>query len=276
LNQPALLSECMVLNERHVMGTTTIKRAILLSLCLAATLSLAACATAKSPVGVGAGNGHPASPTAAAARVAATPSATSGAASDSAAPQATAWLAASEIPFGATYTWSLVAGNGSSAPIGTSEGKGVYYVSPDTVFQAITSCGDPSLLMSNILGARQRLFDPTTGALRDQAGQWISSYPDAAAAQAAWHGLQAAYAGCRAHEPSPQITLTETAQNQDGMAWFDSTKGAIADLAPYIHEYFVLNENEIAYVFVRGSGPALAATPDDAQVLATIAQHLSS
>jgi hypothetical protein len=161
-------------------------------------------------------------------------------------------------------------------PIGTPEGNDVYYVSPETVFQAITSCGDPSLLLGNTLGARQRQFTPTSGVLQDQAGQWISSYPDAAAALTAWQRLQSAYAQCPSHEGLSQITLTETAQSQDGMAWFHSTHGAVVDLAPYIHEYFVLHANEVAYVYVEGGGSALAATPDDALVLATIAQHLNA
>jgi hypothetical protein len=185
---------------------------------------------------------------------------------------------ASEIPFGATYNWSLFTGSaGGSTPIGTATGNGVYYVSPDTVFQGITSCGSPSLLLGTSLAAWQRQFEPTSGALRDQAGQWISVYPDAAAAQAAWHGLQAAYAGCLAQEGNPQITLTETAQSQDAMAWFHhNNNGAIIDMAIYVHEYFVLHENQIAYVYVEGGGPALAATPNDAQVLAIIAQHLNA
>jgi hypothetical protein len=200
-----------------------------------------------------------------------------GAASASSAPPASAWLAASEIPFGATYSWSLFTGNGNSAPIGTAEGNGVYYVSPDTVFQGITSCGSPSLLLSTPLGARQRQFEPTSGALRDQAGQWISSYPDAAVAQAAWHRLQAAYAACPAQAGNLPITLTETAQTPDAMAWFHSTNGArFGDRPPYAHEYFVLHETQIAYLYVEGAGPALATTPNDAQVLAAITRHLNA
>jgi hypothetical protein len=103
------------------------------------------------------------------------------------------------------------------------------------------------------------------------------SYPDVTAAQAAWRGLQAAYAGCLAQEGVPQITLTETAQTQDAMAWFHSTNGdMVGSIAPYAHEYFVLHENQIAYLFVEGAGPALATAPDDAQVLATIEAHLNA
>jgi hypothetical protein len=58
------------------------------------------------------------------------------------------------------------------------------------------------------------------------------------------------------------------------MAWFHRNQRAVPDLAPYTHEYFVLHENEIAYVYVRGGGPALATTPDDGQALASIARHL--
>jgi hypothetical protein len=46
-------------------------------------------------------------------------------------------------------------------------------------------------------------------------------------------------------------------------------------MAHYVHEYFVLHENQIAYLYVEGGGPALAATPNDAQVLAIIARHLN-
>jgi hypothetical protein len=261
------------------MRTTTIRRGILLSLCLAVALTVAACAATTQPGSAGPVTSHavPPAPTHPASPAAVTRSATPGAGSASSAPPASAWLASSEIPFGATYAWSLFTGNGSLTPIGTADGDGVYYVSPDTVFQAITSCGSPSLLLGSSLGDWQRQFKPTSGALEDQAGQWISSYPDAATAQAAWHGLQAAYAGCLAQEGVPQITLTETAQTQDAMAWFHSTNGStVGDLAPYTHEYFVLHQNQIAYLYVEGSGPALAATPDDAHVLATIVQHLSA
>jgi hypothetical protein len=197
-------------------------------------------------------------------------------ASGSSPPRASAWLAASEIPFNATYSWSLFSGDGNEVPIGTAEGNGVFYVSPETVFQAITSCGDPSLILSQPLGAWQRQFTPAAGALRDEAGHWISSYPSATAAQAAWQQLQAAYQGCLAQKSNPEITLTETAQTQDAMAWFHSNHGELPDLAPYVHEYFVLHENEIAYVYVQGAGPALATDPDDAQVLATITGHLTA
>jgi hypothetical protein len=96
------------------------------------------------------------------------------------------------------------------------------------------------------------------------------------AAQAAWQRLQAAYAGCQAREGNPQITVTETAQARDAMAWFHSTNGEmVGSLAPYSHEYFVLRGTEIAYVYVDGGGSALATTPDDAQVLAVIARHLN-
>ncbi len=191
-------------------------------------------------------------------------------------PPAAAWLMASEMPFNSTHSWSLFAGNANSAPIGTPEGNGVYYVSPNTVFQAITTCGDPSLILGQPLGAWQRIFKPTSGDSLDQAGQWISSYPDATAAQAAWQQLRAAYAGCLAQESNPQITLTETSQTLDTMAWFHSTNGeTVGSLAPYSHEYFALHQNEISYVYVEGGGSALATTPDDSQVLATIARHLN-
>jgi hypothetical protein len=66
------------------MRTITIRRGILLSLCLAATLSMAACTTGKPPSSAGSGTGHmvpPAAshtPTHAASPPAATPSATPG------------------------------------------------------------------------------------------------------------------------------------------------------------------------------------------------------
>ena len=162
-------------------------------------------------------------------------------------------------------------------PIGGAEGNGVFYVSPDTVFQAITSCGSPSLIIGSPLGARQRQFHPTSGALLDQAGQWITSYPDAAAAQAGWRRLQAAYAACPAQKGDLAITLTETAHTPDATAWFQSTNGKrYGDIAPYSHEYFVLHGTQIAYVYVEGAGPALAATPNDAQVLSAITRHLNA
>jgi hypothetical protein len=216
------------------------RKGMLVSIGLLVTVSVAACTASKAPGSAEPDNGHTATATVAASPAAATPSVTPGAASASSAPPASAWLAASEIPFGTTYGWSLDTGNANSAPIGTAEGNGVYYVSPDTVFQAITSCGSPSLLLSTPLGARQRLFEPTSGALRDLAGQWISSYPDA-------------------------------------MAWFHSTNGKrFGDVAPYAHEYFVLHETKIAYLYVEGAGPALATTPNDAQVLAAITRHLNA
>jgi hypothetical protein len=243
---------------------------------LLVTVSVAACTAGKAP-GAGPDNGHTTAATAAASTPAATPSVTPGTASASSAPPASAWLAASEIPFGATYSWSLFTGKGGSVPIGTAEGNAVYYVSPDTVFQGITSCGSPSLILGTPLGARQRSFEPTAGALRDQAGQWISSYPDATLARAAWHRLQAAYAACSAQAGDLPITLTETAHTPDAMAWFHSTNGArFGDIAPYAHEYFVWHETQIAYLFVEGAGPALATTPNDAQVLAAITRHLSA
>jgi hypothetical protein len=252
---------------------------MLVGLGCAAMLSMAACTAGKPAGRAGQSRTVPpaASATHAATPRASLPSATPGAASAAAAPPASAWLAAAEIPFGATYNWSLDTGSANSVPIGTAEGNGVYYVSPDTVFQEITSCGSPSLLLGTSVAAWQRLFNPTTGALLDQAGQWVVSYPDATAAQAAWRGLQAAYAGCLAQEGVPQITLTETAQTQDAMAWFHSTNGdMVGSIAPYAHEYFVLHENQIAYLFVEGAGPALATAPDDAQVLATIEAHLNA
>src|SRR5215469_3435826 len=210
------------------------RRGMLVSIGLLVTVSVAACTASKAPGSAEPGNSHTATATVAASSSAATPSVTPGASSASSAPQASAWLAASEIPFGATYSWSLDTGNANGGPIGTAEGNGVYYVSPDTVFQAITSCGSPSLVLSMPLGARQRLFEPTSGALRDQAGQWISSYPDAAMAQAAWHRLQAAYKACPAQAGDLPITLTETAQTPDAMAWFHSTHGArFGDISPY-------------------------------------------
>jgi len=258
------------------MRRITNSKGMLVSIGLLVTVSLAACTASKAPGSAEPDNGHTATATVGASPPAATPSVTPGAASASPVPPASAWLAASEIPFGATYSWSLFTGNGNSAPIGTAEGNGVYYVSPDTVFQEITSCGSPSLLLSTPLGARQRQFEPTSGALRDQAGQWISSYPDATAAQAAWHRLKAAYAACPAQSGNLPVTLTETAQTPDAMAWFHSTNGArFGDLAPYAHEYFVLHETQIAYVYVEGAGPALATTPNDAQILAAIARHLN-
>jgi hypothetical protein len=61
------------------------------------------------------------------------------------------------------------------------------------------------------------------------------------------------------------------------MAWFHNNNNrAIVDMAAYVHEYFVLHENQIAYLYVEGGGPALAATPNDAQVLGTIARHLNA
>ena len=252
-------------------------KGMLVSIGLLVAVSVAACTAGKAPDSAEPDNGHTATATVAASPPAATPSITPTAASASPAPPASAWLAASEIPFGATYRWSLFTGNGNSAPIGTAEGNGVYYVSPDTVFQEITSCGSPSLLLSTPLGARQRQFEPASGALRDQAGQWISSYPDATVAQAAWHRLQAAYAACPAQAGDLPVTLKETAHTQDAMAWFHSTNGArFGDLAPYAHEYFVLRETQIAYLYVEGAGPALATTPDDAQVLAAITRHLNA
>jgi len=243
------------------------------------TLGMAACSATWQQNNAGPGHGDTTTPAASSTRSASPPAvmptATPGSAS---APSISAWLAASEIPFGATYSWVLFTGSADGgAPIGTATGNGVYYVSPDTVFQGITSCGSPSLLLSTSLGAWQRQFKPTSGALRDLAGQWISVYPDAAAAQAAWHGLQAAYAGCLAQEANPQIALTETAQTQNAMAWFhNNNNGAIVDMAVYVHEYLVLHENQIAYLDVEGGGPALATTPNDAQVLATIARHLNA
>ncbi|HEY7261467.1 MAG TPA: hypothetical protein VH589_08300 [Trebonia sp.] len=265
------------------MRTITNTKGMLVSIGLLVTVTVAACSAGQAPGSAEPGNGHTATATAAASPPAATPSVTPSAASASSAPpassapSASAWLAASEIPFGATYSWSLVTGNANSAPIGTAEGNGVYYVSPDTVFQAITSCGSPSLLLSTPLGARQRLFKPTSGALLDQAGQWISSYPDATAAQAAWHRLQAAYAACPAEAGDLPITLTETARTPDAMAWFHSTNGKrFGDRPPYAHEYFALHQTQIAYLFVEGQGPALATTPNDAQVLAAITRHLNT
>jgi len=252
-------------------------KGILVSIGLLVAVSVAACTASKAPGSAEPDNGHTATATVATPPPAATPSVTPGATSASPAPPASAWLAASEIPFGATYRWSLFTGNGNSAPIGTAEGNGVYYVSPDTVFQGITSCGSPSLLLSTPLGARQRQFQPTSGALRDQAGQWISSYPDATAAQAAWHRLQAAYAACPAQAGNLPITLTETAHTPDAMAWFHSTNGVrFGDRAPYAHEYFALHDTQIAYLYVEGAGPALATTPNDAQVLAVITRHLTA
>lgn len=261
------------------MGATAKRRWTQVAVGLAVTLSVAACAT-KQQVNSGAGRSDTVAPAVRPTRSpspeAATRTATPGSVSASSAPSASAWLAASEVPFYATYGWSLFTGTANLAPIGTAGGDGVYFVSPDTVFQQITSCGSPDLLLSTSLGAWQRQFEPTTGALQDQAGQWISVYPDAALAQAAWHGLQASYAGCLAQEGNPQITLIETAQSQDAMAWFHSTNGAmIGSVAPDAHEYFVLHENQIAYLYVEGGGPALATTPDDAEVLATIARHLN-
>ena len=268
------------------MRRITSRRGMLVSIGLLVTVSVAACTASKTPGSAEPDNGHTAtatvvlSPAAATPSVtpgATTPSVTSSAASASSAPSASAWLAASEIPFGATYSWSLDTGNANSAPIGTAEGNGVFYVSPDTVFQAITSCGSPSLVLSTPLGARQRLFDPTSGAPRDLAGQWISSYPDATAARAAWHRLQAAYAACPAQAGDLPITLTKTAQTPDAMAWFHSTNGKrFGDRAPYAHEYFALHGTQIAYLYVEGAGPALATTPNDAQVLAAITRHLSA
>jgi hypothetical protein len=253
------------------------RKGMLVSIGLLVTVSVAACTASKAPGSAGPVNRHTATATVAASSPAAAPSVTPGAASASSTPPASAWLAASEIPFGATYSWSLDTGNANSAPIGTAEGNGVYYVSPDTVFQGITSCGSPSLVLSTPLGARQRQFEPTCGALRDQAGQFISSYPDATAAQAAWHRLQAAYAACSAQAGDLPITLTETAQTRDAMAWFHSTNGKrFGDRAPYAHEYFALHQTQIAYLYVEGAGPALAATPNDAQVLAAITRHLNA
>jgi hypothetical protein len=249
---------------------------MLMAIATLATLSIAACTASKAPSSAGPGNGRTATSTATNSLPDATSSVTPGTASASSAPPASAWLAASEIPFDTTYGWSLFTGNGNSTPIGTAEGNGVYYVSQDTVFQAITSCGSPSLILGSTLGAWQRQFKPTSGDLLDGAGQWISSYPDATAAQAAWQRLQAAYAGCLAQEGNSEITLTETAQTQDAMAWFHHNNGAVIDMAVYVHEYFVLHENQIAYLYIEGSGPALATTPNDAQVLATIARHLSA
>jgi hypothetical protein len=61
------------------------------------------------------------------------------------------------------------------------------------------------------------------------------------------------------------------------MAWFHSTNGArFGDLPPYAHEYFVLHQTQIAYLYVEGAGHALATTPNDAQVLAAITRHLSA
>jgi hypothetical protein len=241
---------------------------------------MAACAATKQQNNSGVGHSHTVTPAVSptgSASPPAVPTGTPGSASASSAPSASAWLTASEIPFGATYNWVLFTGRADGrAPIGTAEGNGVYYVSPDTVFQGITSCGSPSLILGSPLGAWQRQFIPTIGNLLDAAGQWISSYPDAAAAQAAWHGLQAAYAGCIAQEANPHITLTETAQTQDAMAWFHTNNGALVDMAPYVHEYFVLHEDQIAYLYVEGGGPALAATPNDAQVLTIIARHLDA
>jgi len=70
--------------------------------------------------------------------------------------------------------------------------------------------------------------------------------------------------------------LTETARTQLAMAWFHKNNGAIIDLSPYTHEYFVLHGNQIAYLYAEGAGPALATTPNDAQPLAVIARHLSA
>ena len=61
------------------------------------------------------------------------------------------------------------------------------------------------------------------------------------------------------------------------MAWFHSTNGKrFGDLPPYAHEYFVLHDTQIAYLYVEGAGPAVATTPNDAQVLAAITRHLNA
>jgi hypothetical protein len=121
------------------------------------------------------------------------------------------------------------------------------------------------------------MFWPASGALQDQAGQWISSYPDATAAQAAWHRLQAAYAACPTQWGDLPITLKETAHTPDAMAWFHSTNGKrMGDMAPYAHEYFVWHGTQIAYLYVEGAGTALATMPNDAQVLAAITRHLNT
>ena len=263
------------------MRATVIKRWALVAVGLVVTLSMAACAATKQQNNSGAGHSHTTTPAASptsSASLPAVPTATPGTVSASSAPSASVWLTASEIPFGATYNWVLFTGSADGgAPIGTADGNGVYYVSPDTVFQAITACGGPSLVLSTPLGAWQRQFKPTSGDLLDIAGQWISVYPDATTAIAAWHRLQTAYAGCLAQEANPQITLTETAQTEDAMAWFHSTNGVmIGSMAPDAHEYFVLDENQIASLYVEGAGHSLAATPNDAQVLATIARHLNA
>ena len=248
---------------------------------LVAALTVAACSSQRAapPVtpSTASQNGPAATATVAASSPAATPSVTPGAVSAASAPPASAWLAASEIPFAATYNWSLDTGNANSAPIGAAEGNGVFYVSPDTIFQGITSCGSPSLVLAAPLGARQRMFWPASGALRDQAGQWISSYPDATAAHAAWHRLQAAYAACPTKWGDLPITLRQTARTPDAMAWYHTTNGKrLGDMAPYAHEYFALHATHIAYLYVEGTGPALATTPNDAQILAAITRHLNT
>ena len=86
------------------------RKGMLVSIGLLVTVSVAACTASKAPGSAEPDNGHTATATVAAPPAAATPSVTPGAASASSAPPASAWLAASEIPFGATYRWSLASG----------------------------------------------------------------------------------------------------------------------------------------------------------------------
>lgn len=185
---------------------------------------------------------------------------------------AAAWLSPDQMPFASTFRWVATQDTSHGGPIGQQLTPTVFYVPKDTVFQAITMCGDPSQLLARTIGAQHTDYTASTGTV---SVQFIFFFADAASARQTFTWLQSQYSSSCPVAGGSTVRIMKTAGDGVTSAVWLTTKGSSGpvDLSPYNREFFVLRGSTIAYVDISSTA-ALPTTYDDASQLSTIAAHL--
>lgn len=187
-----------------------------------------------------------------------------------------AWLSAAQLPFASTFQWKAMQANPQGvSPIGQPLTATVFYVAKDTQFQALTTCADPTNLLSRTTGAQHTEYTATAAGSSNTASQFVFFFADSKSAQQAFAWLQSQYSPACA--TGGGMTTTKSAgDGQTSAAWFSvkGTSGPV-DAPAYTREYFVLRGSTIAYVSVISNTGNLPMTnKGDAAQLSTIAAHL--
>ena len=186
-----------------------------------------------------------------------------------------AWLSPGQVPFAATFHWKAVqADPQGSSPIGQQLTSTVFYVAKDTVFQALTTCGDPAQLLAHTIGAQHAQYATPAKGAGSAANQYIFFFADAASAQQTFAWLQGQYGpSCM---PGFGLSITKTAGDGVTSASWLTVKHSAGpvDLSPYNREYFVLRGSTIAWVSVDSVASSVASPYDDAAQLSALAAHL--